>query len=343
MEKERKKTIAILYSDARREYFSSVEQYITEAEVLERAKIIAPYFEKIGFYANLLPGNNDLPDELKRLKPNLVLNLVDSVYGQEHLAAIIPATLDLFNLPYIGTGMLGLAINSNKFLTKKLLEQAGLPLPRYQLFNNSIDPLDSQLKFPLISKLNEIHGSVAIDQNSVSENEFHLRERLKKLIKTYHQPVLVEEFIVGKELSAYLLEGASKKVYIGEKIFSDTGSKFKLATFDAVWRDINSYNYARSSGHGILESYVRTAFDILKMDDYGKFDIRLDESGRYYFIDCNANPAFGPLETDCAISHIMKMYNIDFFEIIRRLILNTAKGESNLTEFSPNNGKNLWR
>ena len=107
MEKEREKTIAILYSDARREYFSSVEQYITEAEVLERAKIIAPYFEKIGFYANLLPGNNDLPDELKRLKPNLVLNLVDSVYGQEHLAAIIPATLDLFNLPYIGTGMLG--------------------------------------------------------------------------------------------------------------------------------------------------------------------------------------------------------------------------------------------
>ncbi|MFH1891023.1 MAG: hypothetical protein ABIJ91_05700 [Candidatus Kuenenbacteria bacterium] len=325
MEKERQKTIAILYSDAKREYFSSEEQYITEVEVFERAKIIAPYFEKIGFKVNLLPGNSDLPNELKKFKPDIVLNLVDSVRGQEHLSAIIPAILDLFNLQYIGTGMLGLTINSNKFLTKKILEQANLPLPRYQLFNSSNDPLNSCLKFPLISKLNAIHGSVAIDQNSVSENELHLRERLRKLIKTYRQPILVEEFIVGKELTAYLLEGINKKVYIGEKIFNHSSAKFKLATFDAVWRNINSYNYARSNNHGILENYARIAFDVLKMDDYGKFDVRQDESGRYYFIDCNANPAFGPLETDCAISHIMKMYNIDFSEIIRRLIINANK------------------
>lgn len=321
-------TIAILYSQARREDFASEEQFITEAEVLERAKVIAPYFEKLGWRPVLLPGTSELPPALKKYQPDIVLNLVDSVRGEEHLAAIIPATLDLFNLPYIGTGMLGLAINSNKFLTKKLLEQAGLPLPRYQLVNNSSDALDIHLKFPLISKLNEIHGSVAIDQNSVSENEAHLRERLKKLIKIYRQPVLIEEFIVGRELTAYLLEGVSKKVYIGEKIFNDTTNKYQLATFDAVWRNINSYDYARASGHGLLESYVRAAFDVLKMDDYGKFDVRQDESGRYYFIDCNANPAFGPLETDCAISHILKMYNIDFNEIIRRLLSNIAVSNS---------------
>ncbi len=257
------------------------------------------------------------------------MNLVDSVRGQEHLAAIVPATLELLNIPYVGTGMLGLSINSNKFLTKKLMEQAGLPLPRYQLFNNPTEPLDIHLKFPLISKLNEIHGSVAIDQTAVSENESQLRLRLKELIGTYKQPVLVEEFIVGKEFTSFILEGATKKVYVGEKAFQESGEKYKLATFDAVWRDINSYDYVRADEHGLLESYTRAAFEVLKMDDYGKFDVRQDESGRYYFIDCNANPAFGPIESDCAIAHILHMYGIDFDEILRRIIVNIEKENNN--------------
>ena len=336
MENGKQMLIAILYSEAEREYFPTEEQYLSEAEVRHRAELIAPYFEKIGFKTKLLPGSRDLPDRLRECRPDLVLNLVDSVRGQEHLAAIIPATLELFNIPYIGTGTLGLALNSNKFLTKKLMEQAGLPLPRYQLFNAASDPLDAHLKFPLISKLNEIHGSIGIDQDSVSENEAHLRNRLKNLMNTYRQAIIVEEFIVGKELTVYLLEGSVKKIYLGEKVFCESEVKYKIATFDAVWRDINSYDYARSQGHGILENYVRSAFDVLKMDDYAKFDLRQDESGRYYFIDCNANPAFGPLETNCAVSLILKLYGINFDEIIRRLVINASKEEPALAKIKFN-------
>jgi len=315
--------VAILYSDAKREYFPTEEQFITEAEVFDRAQKLVPYFEKLGYRVELIPGNSELPDLLRKKAPfDFVLNLVDSILGKEHLSAAIPATLEILNIPYLGTGMLGLAINSNKFLTKKMLEQAGLPLPRYQLFGTASDPIDTHLKFPLISKLNEVHGSVGIDQDSVSENESHLRARLKNLIGTYHQPVLVEEFIVGKELTAYVLEGVVRKVYTAEKVFRESNEKYKLATFAAVWQDINSYDYQRADGHGIFDNYARTAFDVLKMDDYAKFDVRQDESGRYYFIDCNANPAFGPIETDCAISHVLKMYGIDFDEVLRRLIVN---------------------
>jgi len=134
-EKENKKVI-ILYSEAKKEYFPTEEQYITEVEVAERANKIMPYFEKVGYQVKLAPGNEELMGILRKEQPSFVLNLVDSVRGQEHLAAIVPATLELLNIPYIGTGMLGLALNSNKFLTKKLMEQAGLPLPRYQLFNS---------------------------------------------------------------------------------------------------------------------------------------------------------------------------------------------------------------
>ena len=329
MEEKKQKNIAILYSDAKREYFPTEEQYISEAEVHERAKTLVPYFEKLGYGVEILPGNEGLPSLLQnQTKFDFVLNLVDSVQGKEHLSATIPALLELLNINYIGTGMLGLAINSNKFLTKKLLEQAGVPLPRYQLFTTPNDPLDTKIKFPLIAKLNEVHGSVAIDQNSVSENEAQLRAHLKELIRVYKQPVLVEEFIVGKELTAYILEGATRKVYIAEKVFRDSKEKYKIATFDAVWHDINSYDYGRVDGNGILESYVRASFDILKMDDYAKFDVRQDESGRYYFIDCNANPAFG---VDCAVGNVLKLHGVDFDEVIRRLVVNVLKEQNNIS------------
>ncbi|HLC69517.1 MAG TPA: hypothetical protein VJH75_00525 [Patescibacteria group bacterium] len=320
------KKIAILYSEAKREYFPTEEQFITEEEVYKRAKIVAPYFQKLGFETELIPGNQDLVDTLKAKGPfAFVLNLVDSIRGKEYLCPVIPATLELMNIPYVGTGMLGLAINSNKFLTKTLMEQAGLPLPRFQLFSNPTDPIDPHLKFPLISKLNEIHGSVEITREAVSENEAHLRARLKSLMSVYHQPVIVEEFIVGRELTVFLLEGVVKKVYVAEKAFKPSDEKYKMATFEAVWGNEDSYDEVKADGHGLLEQYTRTAFEVLKMDDYAKFDVRLDESGRYYFIDCNANPAFGPLESDCAVSHVLRLYGVDFDEIVRRLTQNVTR------------------
>ena len=60
------------------------------------------------------------------------------------------------------------------------------------------------------------------------------------------------------------------------------------------------------------------------MDDYGKFDIRFDSSGRYYFLDSNCNPAFGPKENACAISVILDLYKITFQDILKKLLLNTV-------------------
>ena len=75
----------------------------------------------------------------------------------------------------------------------------------------------------------------------------------------------------------------------------------------------------------MLKEYVKKAFEITRMADYGKFDVRIDSSGRYFFLDCNTNPAFGPKELDCAIANILDLYSISFTEILKRLLLNTIK------------------
>ncbi len=333
------KKTGIIYSDVKREYFPTEAQYLTEKDALRDAKIIASYLTKLGSRVKLYPGNSAFPEKLRRDKPEVVFNLVGSVKGNEYLASTIPAALELLDIPYTGAGILGESLAYNKFIVKKLLEQNGVPVPHYQLFNSYTDPVDPTLRYPLISKLNEIHGAVEITNNAVSENEKELRERLKFLIKTYDQPVLVEEFIVGREFTAILLEGLNKKVYLAEKVFHKKNQKYVFATFEDQWvdHDSDAFHYSKYKDPVLVE-YVKRAFEVTRMADYGKFDVRIDSSGRYFFLDSNSNPAFGPKEVDCAIANILDLYDISFIDILKRLLLNTIRdsnGNGHVSKVSP--------
>jgi len=320
------KIVAVIFSEVKREYFPTEAQYLTEKDAYRDAKVIADYLQKLKIKPLLFPADKLLAYRLKKSHVDLVINLAASVRGNEYLASTVPALLELLEIPYTGAGILGESLSYNKFIIKKLLQQNGVPVPNYQLFNSHSDPIDPTLRFPLISKLNEIHGAVEITREAVSENEKHLRERLKFLIKTYDQPVLVEEFIVGREITAILLEGLNKKVYLAEKRFNKPNEKYIFATFEDQWLEskIEPFFYQRFSD-AILKEYVKKAFEVSEMFDYGKFDIRLDQSGRYFFVDANSNPAFGPKELDCAIASILDLYEVTFIEILKRLLENTMR------------------
>lgn len=325
-EYELPRKVGIIYSDARREYFPTEVQFITEKDTEKDARLIGDYLASLGIEVALFPGNAELPRRLQADKPELVLNLVDSVKGDESLASSIPGVLELLDIPYTGADILGMSLDTNKFLIKKLLQQNGVPVPTYQLFSSHHDYLDPSLRFPLISKLNSVHGCVEITREAVSENEKHLRKRLKYLIHTYKQPVLVEEFIGGRDITVILLEGMNKKVYMAEKVFAHPEEKYVFLTFEDQWLLDSSKSFHYLKYHDpLLKEYVKKAFEVTAMYDYGKFDIRLDQSGRYFFIDTNCNPAFGPKEMDVALSVILDLYGISFYEILKRLILNTVR------------------
>ena len=121
------------------------------------------------------------------------------------------------------------------------------------------------------------------------------------------------------------MEGGNTKVYLAEKVFRETEDPTQFATFADQWTGENdSYHYEKITDITLVE-LVKRAFRVLKMGDYAKFDIRLDQSGRYYFIDSNSNPAFGPKELDVALASILDMYGVGFDEILKRLMSNTLR------------------
>jgi len=244
----------------------------------------------------------------------------------------VPAALELLAIPYTGTNILGFSIGCNKYLTHALLSQHGIPVPRFQLMTTPKASLDPTLRFPLILKLNEEHSNVEIKLESVVENEVELRKRLRYLLKTYEQDVLVSEFIDGREFASFLFHSYNKKVYSVERVINLPGNpKHQFMDYDLVW-ETTGKEYAdrlrRVKHHDpILEAFVKKAFNVMRMDDYGKFDIRMDRSGNYYFIDANANCHFAPPESfcDCEISHVMEMYGMPFRVLLKRLLQNTMR------------------
>jgi len=321
--------VGVVYSAVLRDDFPTDAQYLTEMGADRDAQIIGEYLGALGLDVRLYPGDMELAERLRKEKPDMLFNLVDSVKGKESLAAAIPGVLELLDIPYTGADMLGMTLDSNKFFIKELLQRNGLPVPIFQMFATPDDYLDPSLRFPLISKLNAIHGSVEITRDAVSENEKQLRKRLRKLIKLYQQPVLVEEFVGKREITAIVLEGNHKKVCLAEKVFRDKQQPYLFLTFEDQWtKEKDAAFYYKPYRDPVLREMVRKAFDVVSMSDYGKFDVRLDEAGRYYFIDSNCNPALGPKELDMALSVILDMNGISFSEVLQRLINNTMVGRS---------------
>lgn len=322
------KKVAIIYSDVKREYFTTEDEYLAEEGADIYANDIAKYVNKLGIDAVCIPCDEHVADNLKKYKPCMALNLVDSVRGKTNLGASIIGLLEILNIPYTGAGTLGWSIGTNKFVMYQLMQSNGIPVPNHQLVSSHSEMIDPVLRYPLFPKLNVEHSSIGIDENSICENEKQLRFKVKELIEKFKQPILIDEFIAGIEVTASVLESVNTKVYAVQR---KTGEETRedVMTFNKKWKNWDNIVYEKYDQPNLKE-YVKKTFDVLKMSDYARIDTRIDASGRIYVIDPNCNPFFGPpKETHATYSIILDMYGIDFEETLKRIFINTLKDAKN--------------
>ncbi len=157
-----------------------------------------------GHTASFLEGNVSLIQELPRFKPDLCFNICEGHWGDSR-EAHIPSLLEMLRIPYTGSGVLTLALTLDKPMTKRVLAFHGLPTPEFQVFERADEPLGSAMQFPMFVKPSREGTGMGVSGESIVQNEAELRRQLAEQLARYNQPILVERFISGREVTVGVL------------------------------------------------------------------------------------------------------------------------------------------
>jgi len=239
---------------------------------------------------------------LRRLKPRIVMNLTEWVDGDRRQDAAIAGLLDILKLRYTGPGPEGLRLARDKALSKQVVAEQGVLVPRHFVAGNGVKTGDS-LPYPLIVKPQFGDGSDGIARNSLVRDLRALRGRVQAIRSRLGEPAVCEEFIPGNDLYIGLLGNEPRVLPPVELVVTSRHpSAPRFATYrlknDPRYRAKWKVHYRRArldaSTLRELADASRCIFHALKLRDYARLDFRLTEDGRFYFIEANPNPDLDP-------------------------------------------------
>ncbi len=170
----------------------------------ETIQALIAALEAGGHEATFLEGNLSLTETLPKLNPDICFNICEGHWGDAREAQI-PALLEMMRVPYTGSGPLTLALSLDKPMTKRVLWYHSLPTPTFQTFERVHEPLDPDMRFPLFVKPSREGTGMGVTAASIVHNEDQLREQLRVQFEKYDQPILVEHFIEGREVTVGLV------------------------------------------------------------------------------------------------------------------------------------------
>jgi D-alanine-D-alanine ligase len=175
-----------------------------ELDTLDQVEAYAAALRSAGHTVYPLEGGPWLARDLARRQVDICFNTCEGLWGDSREAQV-PALLEMLRVPYTAARVLGLAVTLDKAMTKRVLAYHGLPTPRFQEFHSADQPLDSALRFPLFCKPNREGTAMGISNKSIVRDEAALRERVAALLAAYHETVLVEEYVDGRDITCGLI------------------------------------------------------------------------------------------------------------------------------------------
>ena len=209
--------------------------------------------------------------------------------------------MDREGFAYTGSGPLALALALHKHKAKEVLRARGVSTPE-AVFLTTPDVSSVGRPFPLIVKPSREDASVGISRESVVWTRAALEQRVSYVLGRYHQPVLVERYIDGREIYVSMLsraDGAPQVFPFYEIDFSEMPpDRPRIVSFEGKWVE-SSEEYRGTKPVRCADlppelseriaATALTAFQALELRDYARVDIRLAADGVPYVIDVNPN------------------------------------------------------
>ncbi|MCX6238661.1 MAG: D-alanine--D-alanine ligase [Bacteroidia bacterium] len=260
---------------------------------------------------------------------DLVFNICEGVYGIAREAQV-PCLLDAYRIPYVFSEPDVLNLTLDKGLIKLFLKQAGIPTAEFNVISQLTDLQNIDIPFPLFVKPIAEGTSKGIDGFSLVNNQMQLGKSVNYLLTTYHQPVLVESFLSGREFTVGITGSSEDTKAIGtmEILLNEHAPHpFYSCSVKKDWEKYASYKIADDT---VALKCAEIAVDIwkrIKGKDAGRIDFRLDASGNPNFIEVNPLAGLNPTYSDLPI--LARLSGISYNQLISE-IMNSALKRSGI-------------
>jgi D-alanine-D-alanine ligase and related ATP-grasp enzymes len=243
-------------------------------------------------------------DAVRSAEPELVFNLAESFGGKSALESNVAALLNLLDLRYTGSSPAGLLLAGDKSLTKQVLTFHGIRTPQFAtVYRGAVDWV-GDIAFPLIVKPPQEDASIGVTSRSVVHDVKQLLEQIDSMQSEFQQPVLVEEYVEGREYYVGVLGNAAPQTLpVMELDFSGFPTdRPRIASWQAKWgtdgagagdeyagttsifpRDLDADLASR------MQEVAISAFQALRLRDYARIDLRVDAADAIHVIEVNPN------------------------------------------------------
>jgi D-alanine-D-alanine ligase len=245
---------------------------------------------------------------LRSADPALVFNLAESFDGKSALESNVAALLNLLGLRYTGSSPAGLLMAGDKSLTKQVLSFHKIRTPEFaSIFRGALDHA-GDLRFPLIIKPPQEDASLGITSKSVVRDVRELLGTMDALQREFQSPVLVEEFVDGREFYVGVLGNVNPQALpIMELDFSAfPASRPRIASWEAKWGEGGTGGTGETGEEFTgtksifptdlapdlverMQAVAVSAFNALRLRDYGRVDLRVSDVEEIHVIEVNPN------------------------------------------------------
>jgi len=256
---------------------------------------------------------------------DLVFNLAEGVRGRSREAQV-PAVCELFDQPYTFSDPLTCALTLDKALAKRVVRDHGLPTAPFAVVERPEDASSVDLAPPLFVKPVAEGSSKGVTRRSRVESRDELVASCAELIQTFRQPVLVESFLPGREMTVGIVgNGAEARVMGVMEVAFRTGT-------DAAYTAENKREFETRVEYQLLDgqplakrarAVALAAYAALGCRDAARIDLRCDASGEPCFLEVNPLPGLHPTYSDLPI--LARLAGISHAELLGRIVEAAAR------------------
>jgi D-alanine-D-alanine ligase len=285
------------------------EDAFEEYDSPETVEALAAAISSHGHAVLKLGGGPAFLDNIQDARPDLVFNISEGLGNYRSREAQVPSVLEMLDIPYSGSDPLTLSVCLEKPLTKQLVAACGVATPRWCIINDVIE-LESfnwkEFPFPAFVKPAHEGSSKGIRNASRVDSVRQLNELIKQQMALYVQPMMVEEFISGEEVTVGLLGNNPTRIICIMHVVPNKKSSDFVYSLEVKrnWQQMVQYECPAKMDESVMSTIRDSclkAFKALGIRDLARMDFRISSNRTPYFIEVNPLPGLNPKSGDYII------------------------------------------